>query len=162
MDLCGAGVTAMMVPKKLLLATNEHFKAGYQPPPANNNKSLWMLFYGSLVYEQEVAMEVVCTNIDNNLLLGSCPRAPTYQPAAELSGAQFEIASGIMQVAEGKDMETAFSYFKEAATGFVSRKQRARALKYMLLSKIMMNRNVCLLTSFFLRPPASYHALSRQ
>lgn len=48
--------------------------------------------------------------------------------------------SGIMQVAEGKDMETAYSYFKEAATGFVSHKQRARALKYMLLSKIMMNR----------------------
>ncbi|MPC91108.1 hypothetical protein E2C01_086124 [Portunus trituberculatus] len=44
--------------------------------------------------EQKVAMEVVCTNIDNNLLLGSCPRAPTYRPAVELSGAQFEIASG--------------------------------------------------------------------
>ncbi|MPC53669.1 hypothetical protein E2C01_047567 [Portunus trituberculatus] len=39
-------------------------------------------------------MEVVCTNIDNNLLLGSGPRAPTYRLAAELSGAQFEIASG--------------------------------------------------------------------
>ncbi|MPC89863.1 hypothetical protein E2C01_084825 [Portunus trituberculatus] len=39
-------------------------------------------------------MEVVCTNIDNNLLFGSGPRAPTYRPAAELSGAQFEIASG--------------------------------------------------------------------
>ncbi|MPC40451.1 hypothetical protein E2C01_034008 [Portunus trituberculatus] len=37
-----------------------------------------------LVCEQEVGMEVVCTNIDNNLLLGSGPRAPTYQPAAEL------------------------------------------------------------------------------
>ncbi|MPC50101.1 hypothetical protein E2C01_043923 [Portunus trituberculatus] len=47
-----------------------------------------------LVCEQEVAMEVVCTNIDNNLLLGSGPRAPTYWPAAELSGVQFEIASG--------------------------------------------------------------------
>ncbi|MPD06797.1 hypothetical protein E2C01_102625 [Portunus trituberculatus] len=47
-----------------------------------------------LVCEQEVAMEVVCTNIDNNLLLGSGPGAPTYQPAAKLSGAQFEIASG--------------------------------------------------------------------
>lgn len=45
-----------------------------------------------------------------------------------------------MQVAEGKDMETAYSYFKEAATGFTSRKQRARALKYMLLSKVMVNR----------------------
>ena len=45
-----------------------------------------------------------------------------------------------MQVAEGKDMETAYSYFKEAATGFISHKQRARSLKYMLLSKIMMNR----------------------
>ncbi|MPD04083.1 hypothetical protein E2C01_099753 [Portunus trituberculatus] len=43
-----------------------------------------------LVREQEV----VCTNIDNNLLLGSSPRAPINQPAAELSGAQFEIASG--------------------------------------------------------------------
>ncbi|MPC70857.1 hypothetical protein E2C01_065118 [Portunus trituberculatus] len=35
-------------------------------------------------------MEVVCTNIDNNLVLGSDPRAPTYRPAAELTGAQFE------------------------------------------------------------------------
>ncbi|MPC48129.1 Ribosome biogenesis protein TSR3 [Portunus trituberculatus] len=40
-------------------------------------------------------MEVVCTNIDDNLLLGSSsPRAPTYWPAAEHSGVQFEIASG--------------------------------------------------------------------
>ncbi|MPC48181.1 Ubiquitin carboxyl-terminal hydrolase 24 [Portunus trituberculatus] len=38
-------------------------------------------------------MEVICTNIDNNLLLGSGPRAPTYRPAAELSGAQFENTS---------------------------------------------------------------------
>ncbi|MPC13208.1 Vascular endothelial growth factor receptor 2 [Portunus trituberculatus] len=29
-------------------------------------------------------MEVVCTNIDNNLLLGSGPGAPTYRPAVEL------------------------------------------------------------------------------
>ncbi|MPC64741.1 hypothetical protein E2C01_058861 [Portunus trituberculatus] len=35
-------------------------------------------------------MEVVCTNIDNNLLLGSGLGAPTYRLAAELSGAQFE------------------------------------------------------------------------
>ncbi|MPC61234.1 hypothetical protein E2C01_055301 [Portunus trituberculatus] len=47
-----------------------------------------------LVCEQEVTKEIVCTNIDNNLLLGSGLRAPTYRPAAELSGAQFEIASG--------------------------------------------------------------------
>ncbi|MPC70373.1 hypothetical protein E2C01_064619 [Portunus trituberculatus] len=39
-------------------------------------------------------MEVVCSNIDNNLLLGSGPGAPTYRPAAELSGMQLEIASG--------------------------------------------------------------------
>ncbi|MPC24996.1 hypothetical protein E2C01_018092 [Portunus trituberculatus] len=35
-----------------------------------------------LVCEQEIAMEVVCTNIDNILLLGSSLRAPTYQPTA--------------------------------------------------------------------------------
>ena len=45
-----------------------------------------------------------------------------------------------MQVAEGKDMETAFSYFKEAATGFTKRPQRARALKYMLLTKLIVER----------------------
>ncbi|MPC90797.1 hypothetical protein E2C01_085798 [Portunus trituberculatus] len=39
-------------------------------------------------------MEVVCTNIDNNLLLRSGSGAPTYRPAAELSGTQFEIVSG--------------------------------------------------------------------
>ncbi|XP_037776081.1 LOW QUALITY PROTEIN: dentin sialophosphoprotein-like [Penaeus monodon] len=54
---------------------------------------------------------------------------------------ELDLQSGIMQVAEGKDMETAYSYFKEAATGFTSRKQRARALKYMLLSKVMVNRS---------------------
>ncbi|MPC30576.1 hypothetical protein E2C01_023843 [Portunus trituberculatus] len=47
-----------------------------------------------LVCEQEVAMEVVCTNIDNNLLFGSGLGASTYWPAAEFSGVQFEIASG--------------------------------------------------------------------
>ncbi|MPC44223.1 hypothetical protein E2C01_037890 [Portunus trituberculatus] len=47
-----------------------------------------------LVCEQEVAMEVVSTNIDNNLLLGSGHGAPTYWPAVELSCTQFEIASG--------------------------------------------------------------------
>lgn len=44
-------------------------------------------------------------------------------------------------MAEGKDMETAFSYFKEAATGFTSRRQRSQALKYMLLTKVMVNRS---------------------
>ena len=47
-----------------------------------------------------------------------------------------------MQVAEEKDMETAFSYFKEAATGSVDVKQRSRALKYMLLAKLMVNKYV--------------------
>ncbi|MPD06718.1 hypothetical protein E2C01_102543 [Portunus trituberculatus] len=39
-------------------------------------------------------MEIICTNINNNLLLGSGPRPPTYRLAVELSGVQFEIASG--------------------------------------------------------------------
>ncbi|MPC39507.1 hypothetical protein E2C01_033044 [Portunus trituberculatus] len=52
------------------------------------------IFVDAMVCEQEVAKEVVCTKIDNYLLLGSGPGAPTYQPAAELSGMQFEIASG--------------------------------------------------------------------
>ncbi|MPC60868.1 hypothetical protein E2C01_054927 [Portunus trituberculatus] len=72
----------------------EHFEAGYQAPPANSNGSLWMLFYkGWYVSRRLIAVEVVCTNIDNNLLLGSCPGAPTYRPAVELSGTQFEIWS---------------------------------------------------------------------
>ena len=45
-----------------------------------------------------------------------------------------------MQVAEEKDMETAFSYFKEAATGFVEKSNRSRSVKYMLLSKLLINR----------------------
>ncbi|MPC24428.1 Protein FAM172A [Portunus trituberculatus] len=49
---------------------------------------------GRLVSLLEVAIEVVCTNIDNNLLLGSGPGASTYWPDAELSGTQFEIESG--------------------------------------------------------------------
>ncbi|MPC93588.1 hypothetical protein E2C01_088722 [Portunus trituberculatus] len=39
-------------------------------------------------------MEVVSTNIDNNLLLGSGHGALTYRPAAELSDAQVETVSG--------------------------------------------------------------------
>ncbi|MPC95821.1 hypothetical protein E2C01_091048 [Portunus trituberculatus] len=53
-----------------------------------------MLFLQRLVCEQEVAMEIVCTNIDNSLHLGSGPGAPTYRPAVELYDAQFEIVSG--------------------------------------------------------------------
>ncbi|KAK3879292.1 hypothetical protein Pcinc_016122 [Petrolisthes cinctipes] len=55
--------------------------------------------------------------------------------------ADLDFQSGIMQLAEKKDMETAFSYFKEAASGFILRKKKAKALKYMLLSKIMANRS---------------------
>ncbi|KAK4304463.1 hypothetical protein Pmani_023586 [Petrolisthes manimaculis] len=55
--------------------------------------------------------------------------------------ADLDFHSGIMQLAERKDMETAFSYFKEAATGFILRQKKAKALKYMLLSKIMADRS---------------------
>ena len=54
--------------------------------------------------------------------------------------ADLDLQSGIMQVAEEKDMETAFSYFKEAATGFTDKKSRSKSLKYMLLTKLLVNR----------------------
>ncbi|MCL4122263.1 UNVERIFIED_CONTAM: hypothetical protein GTU68_030480 [Idotea baltica] len=61
-----------------------------------------------------------------------------YTPP-DLQG-ELDLQSGIMQVAEEKDMETAFSYFKEAATGFSVQENRSKALKYMLLTKLLVNR----------------------
>ncbi|MPC14570.1 hypothetical protein E2C01_007339 [Portunus trituberculatus] len=58
-------------------ATNLH------PPTATNLCECY--------FTKVVAKEVVCTNIDNNLLLGSGLGTPTYRPAAELSGTHFEI-----------------------------------------------------------------------
>ncbi|XP_076048914.1 uncharacterized protein LOC143029797 [Oratosquilla oratoria] len=54
--------------------------------------------------------------------------------------AQLDLQSGILQVAEGKDMETAFSYFKEASTSFASKTKRSQALKYMVLTKVLLGR----------------------
>lgn len=47
---------------------------------------------------------------------------------------------GILQVAEGKDLETAISYFKEAATGSPVAAARSRALKYLVLGCLLQKR----------------------
>uniref|UniRef100_A0A2P2HXM2 26S proteasome non-ATPase regulatory subunit 11 n=1 Tax=Hirondellea gigas TaxID=1518452 RepID=A0A2P2HXM2_9CRUS len=54
--------------------------------------------------------------------------------------AQLDLQSGILQVAEGKDLETAVSYFKEAATCSPISKHRSRALKYLVLGCLLMDR----------------------